>query len=264
MSGSTSIDDKLGAMGKLYASMTDAEMKEMEMFDESGQLGPMDMLDSMLADENEAWEVVDSMPDSDQKLVKELVGIFGNPDRYKLPREDQAKLAERAVEIIEMNIPTFDPNLKLLAYGETFLYGAVTEFHPIPGGLKLVQALLDAGADPSLGNNMGDETALDFLTEDGEDELDENSTAIVRLLRGVGAKTSMQQMEEQLQERLAEQREEAKGKCAHCGKIESPSDAQKLCRCTACKVVYYCGKDCQRDHWKAHKSYCKRIQSIEK
>mmetsp|Transcript_25599 Transcript_25599/g.56001 ORF Transcript_25599/g.56001 Transcript_25599/m.56001 type:complete len:264 (-) Transcript_25599:309-1100(-) len=263
MSTSTRIedDDKLGALGKLYASMTDEEMKE--MFDESGQMRPMDM-SAMFAEEDEAWEVVGSMPDSDQKLIKELVGIFGNPDTYKLPREDQEKLAERALEIIEMKIPSFDPNLKLLAYGQTFLFGAVSEFHHIPGGLKLVQALLDAGADPSLGNNMDDETALDFLTEDGEDELGENSAAIVGLLRGVGAKTNVQQMEEQLQERLAEQREEAKGKCANCGKIESPSDAQKLCRCTACKVVYYCGKDCQRNHWTAHKSYCKRIQSIEK
>lgn len=252
-------DAKLSALGNLYASMTDGEMGE--MFDETGHLRPMDM-GAMFADEDEAWEVVNSMKDSNQKLVRELVDILGNSDVCNLLSEEQERLAERAIEIMK-KIPAFDPNLKLLEYGETLLYGAVSNFHRNPCGVKLVQALLDHGADPSLGNNMDGETALDFLIEGGENYLGENENNIVGLLRDRGAKTYVQQQEELLQARLATQREEAKGKCANCGELES-SSAQKLSRCTGCEVVYYCGRKCQKAHWKVHKSYCKRIKSIEK
>ena len=41
--------------------------------------------------------------------------------------------------------------------------------------------------------------------------------------------------------------------CARCG--EAP---EKLQRCKACKVVYYCNAECQRLHWKVHKTECKK------
>lgn len=51
----------------------------------------------------------------------------------------------------------------------------------------------------------------------------------------------------------------AKALCAHCDKPATN-------RCVGClegvnddgesSPIYYCGKDCQRDHWKAHKSEC--------
>ena len=41
--------------------------------------------------------------------------------------------------------------------------------------------------------------------------------------------------------------------CANCGK---PS-AEGLRQCAGCKKVRYCGKECQKIHWKQHKPMCK-------
>ena len=43
--------------------------------------------------------------------------------------------------------------------------------------------------------------------------------------------------------------------CANCGKLGS--DIVKLKNCTACRLVKYCGVDCQRAHRKQHKKACK-------
>ena len=44
--------------------------------------------------------------------------------------------------------------------------------------------------------------------------------------------------------------------CANCGK--QGSDTVKLKSCTACRLVKYCGVDCQRAHRKQHKKACKQ------
>ncbi|EJK51845.1 hypothetical protein THAOC_28948 [Thalassiosira oceanica] len=45
--------------------------------------------------------------------------------------------------------------------------------------------------------------------------------------------------------------------CANCdGKLGS--DAVKLKNCTACRLVEYCGVDCQRARRKQHKKACKQ------
>ena len=44
--------------------------------------------------------------------------------------------------------------------------------------------------------------------------------------------------------------------CANCGK--EASDAVKLKNCTACRLVKYCGVDCQKIHRKQHKTACKK------
>ncbi|EJK71456.1 hypothetical protein THAOC_07100 [Thalassiosira oceanica] len=44
--------------------------------------------------------------------------------------------------------------------------------------------------------------------------------------------------------------------CANCGKLGS--DAVKLKNCNACRLVKYCGVDCQRAHRKKHKKACKQ------
>ena len=44
--------------------------------------------------------------------------------------------------------------------------------------------------------------------------------------------------------------------CANCGR-RGGSDTVKLKNCTACRLVKYCGVDCQRAHWKQHKKACK-------
>ena len=50
--------------------------------------------------------------------------------------------------------------------------------------------------------------------------------------------------------------DEADDSCANCGKGEC--DNVKLWRCTACKLVRYCGVACQKDHRKQHKRACKQ------
>ena len=44
--------------------------------------------------------------------------------------------------------------------------------------------------------------------------------------------------------------------CANCGKAES--DDMKLKRCTACKMVRYCSRDCQVANWPQHEKACKK------
>ena len=44
--------------------------------------------------------------------------------------------------------------------------------------------------------------------------------------------------------------------CANCGK--HGSDTVKLKNCTACRLVKYCGVDCQKAHRKQHKKACKQ------
>ncbi len=43
----------------------------------------------------------------------------------------------------------------------------------------------------------------------------------------------------------------------------SASTATKpLAACTQCKVVFYCGKDCQKDDWPNHKTRCKTVHKL--
>ncbi|KAJ7695068.1 hypothetical protein B0H17DRAFT_1056261 [Mycena rosella] len=44
-------------------------------------------------------------------------------------------------------------------------------------------------------------------------------------------------------------------RCAACQKPELANS--NLLKCSRCKEVEYCGKDCQRGHWKEHKKICK-------
>ena len=47
-----------------------------------------------------------------------------------------------------------------------------------------------------------------------------------------------------------------KGECASCHK-----DAET--RCTGCRNVFYCSKDCQKEHWKIHKDVCRPFMVIK-
>ncbi|KPI41932.1 uncharacterized protein AB675_5682 [Cyphellophora attinorum] len=42
--------------------------------------------------------------------------------------------------------------------------------------------------------------------------------------------------------------------CGKCGVLHH--HVEKLSACSACKKILYCGKDCQRAHWKVHKKHC--------
>ncbi|EJK56180.1 hypothetical protein THAOC_23985 [Thalassiosira oceanica] len=46
--------------------------------------------------------------------------------------------------------------------------------------------------------------------------------------------------------------------CANCGKGSGGEGGVKLKDCTACRLVKYCGVDCQRAHRKQHKKACKQ------
>jgi len=49
----------------------------------------------------------------------------------------------------------------------------------------------------------------------------------------------------------------AQGECHNCGEI-----TDKPLRCSACKAVFYCGKNCQLNAWKnGHKKECKQLKS---
>ena len=41
--------------------------------------------------------------------------------------------------------------------------------------------------------------------------------------------------------------------CAACGLVDSGDNMR---RCSQCKSVSYCGKECQRQHWRKHKPFC--------
>jgi hypothetical protein len=45
--------------------------------------------------------------------------------------------------------------------------------------------------------------------------------------------------------------------CAKCGKAQSL--VGRLKKCQVCQKTYYCGKECQRSHWKEHKKVCKTL-----
>jgi hypothetical protein len=50
--------------------------------------------------------------------------------------------------------------------------------------------------------------------------------------------------------------------CARCHQTQDQLD-EPMKRCTGCRSVLYCSRDCQKLTWKTHKSACHTIQAIE-
>jgi hypothetical protein len=49
-------------------------------------------------------------------------------------------------------------------------------------------------------------------------------------------------------------------KCANCAVYDWKQAANVNLRCSRCKVMSYCGKECQLEHWaKHHKQQCKAL-----
>lgn len=43
--------------------------------------------------------------------------------------------------------------------------------------------------------------------------------------------------------------------CAGCQATDKP-----LQKCAACSAVLYCGRECQRAHWRQHKQHCRQAR----
>jgi len=133
--------------------------------------------------ERRAREMYDALDRSTQVLMDELVEIFTNHVGCWANES-----ITRVCEIL--NLPNVNPNIKLLPYGQTFLYCATTQSD---GGIDIVRSLLDKGADPNIGNAMDGATAIDELEEMEEDgQLDFHSRQVLVLLRERGALSSEQ------------------------------------------------------------------------
>ncbi|CAL4063517.1 unnamed protein product, partial [Meganyctiphanes norvegica] len=50
------------------------------------------------------------------------------------------------------------------------------------------------------------------------------------------------------------------GACTECHKIPSEDDSIKTC--SNCRLVWYCGKECQKNNWTYHKELCKATKSV--
>ena len=48
--------------------------------------------------------------------------------------------------------------------------------------------------------------------------------------------------------------------CNYCLKKENRSNEFQIC--SICKIVHYCSKDCQREHWVEHKTLCTSIKNL--
>ncbi|GAA5838794.1 hypothetical protein JCM3766R1_004209 [Sporobolomyces carnicolor] len=55
--------------------------------------------------------------------------------------------------------------------------------------------------------------------------------------------------------------EDLKLECQGC---RATFESKKLLRCGACKMVFYCGPECQKSHWPTHKVLCKFTQKNRK
>ena len=55
--------------------------------------------------------------------------------------------------------------------------------------------------------------------------------------------------------KFLQQRHLGEALCARCGK----PGATGMLRCSKCKSVRYCSRECQRSDWKQHKLRCKEV-----
>jgi hypothetical protein len=51
--------------------------------------------------------------------------------------------------------------------------------------------------------------------------------------------------------------------CGRCGVTAKASVHGKLKECSTCRSVRYCGRECQKEDWPAHKATCKRLHAAQ-
>ena len=103
--------------------------------------------------------------------------------------------------------------------------------------LEPIQLLLDNGADPHIKNNHGD-SAYD------------------------GAPPSIKEILGKIEKKKAKEernlsRNAVGGSFRQCGVCGIGAGMKVMKRCTGCYLFWYCGKECQLDHWPKHKHDCK-------
>ncbi|KAF8958480.1 hypothetical protein BDZ97DRAFT_1841630 [Flammula alnicola] len=57
------------------------------------------------------------------------------------------------------------------------------------------------------------------------------------------------------------QRAQSERQCANCSKSMLQTH---LLACSGCKLTLYCSRECQKNHWTAHKSFCSKHQNADK
>ena len=131
--------------------------------------------------------------------------------------------------------------------GATPLIGSSERGHP-----EVVKLLLDNGAKIDQADNDGD-TPLSISRRNGHREVEELLLASIAKLSQAeqAAKAEAVKEEEGRVKRAARV-------CQLCGK-----EAQRMKKCSVCKLVRYCGEECQLGDWKKHKKSCKEAGGAE-
>lgn len=57
---------------------------------------------------------------------------------------------------------------------------------------------------------------------------------------------------------MMESERQGNAQCAACHKKENPESKIRLSKCSRCRLVLYCNRECQLAHWRAHKSACRK------
>ena len=112
------------------------------------------------------------------------------------------------------------------------------------GHQEVVRLLLANGAKADRAMNDG-RTALFISRQNGHQE-------VAKLLLANGRKADQAENEEGELKKAARV-------CKNCGK-----EASKMQKCSRCRLVRYCSRDCQLADWKEHKKSCKKAAARKK
>lgn len=90
----------------------------------------------------------------------------------------------------------------------------------------------------------------------------------VAQLDGTAAAAALQEMQQAVDQPAMLRRQEAAlglRRCSYpgCGNLAGPAEAAlKTRRCSACRVVRYCGEACSHEDWRRHKKGCKLLRPV--
>ena len=119
------------------------------------------------------------------------------------------------------------------------------------GHQEVVKLLLANGAKVDLAMNDG-RTALFVSRQNGHQE-------VAKLLLANGRKADQAEKEEEEGGKEEGNTKKAARVCENCDK-----ETSKMQKCSRCRLVRYCSRDCQLADWKEHKKACKKAAAREK